>query len=202
MQQTKNNIFVRFLVLCAIFNWGLPIHSPNQSLLLSPLSQKSSNSKKDISSHTDFNDVYNSQFKEAKDNIQRHPFIDAAEGSFSHSLDTTNLYLNGRFMQKRFLLDWEIYKILVRERPVRFSNPLNVIGESDKTFSDASCDQILICWYGNILKTISTAFPIGGKIRHFLFLFTGKKIPDIQRLLFPLLKRKVCIATNKRNSSF
>ena len=178
---------------------GFPFTHPTSHFFFPQSVKRAPTPKKDISSHTDFNDVYNSQFKEAKGNIQRHPFIDAAEGSFSHSLDTTNLYLNGRFMQKRFLLDWEIYKILVRERPVRFSNPHNVIGESDKTFSDASCDQILICWYGNILKTISTAFPIGGKIRHFLFLFTGKKIPDIQRLL--LVKRKVCIATgtNKRN---
>ena len=39
------------------------------------------------------------------------PFHRCCRRIFSHSLDTTNLYLNGRFMQKRFLLDWEIYKI-------------------------------------------------------------------------------------------
>ena len=90
---------------------GFPFTHPTSHFFFPQSVKRAPTPKKDISSHTDFNDVYNSQFKEAKDNIRRHPFIDAAEGSFSHSLDTTNLYLNGRFMQKRFLLDWEIYKI-------------------------------------------------------------------------------------------
>ena len=199
MQQTKNNIFVRFLVLCAIFNWGLPIHSPNQLLLLSPVSQKSSNSEKDISSHTDFNDVYNSQFKEAKDNIRRHPFIDAAEGSFSHSLDTTNLYLNGRFMQKRFLLDWEIYKIENAQQ----SGSQTRTTKLENLTRPFLTRVVIKYWFAGTatsLKLFQQLSQLVGKL-DISFFFSQERKFQISNVCFSL-KRKVCIATNKRNSSF
>ena len=84
-------------------------------------------------------------------------------------------------MQDCFLLD--------------FSNLQNISSHYPH-FSDKS-EQILICWEDNILKTISTALPIGGKIRYFLFLFfTGKENSRYPTSAFPSREKKSLHCSN------